>query len=380
MSHVGIPMQDQPNAGPPKRSGHRAGFGAAILVLAVVAVVAVAGWYLWGRFFGNSHDDYQGEGSGSVMVVVDPGNTVTDIAKTLAAADVVASPQAFIEATKGDPRANTIAPGAYDMRLQMSGAAAFERMLDPTARVESEVVLPEGLRIDQTVKRTSAATGIPEDELFAILKDPAQGLVLPDWAPNTGDLRAEGFLFPATYTFPTDIAALPLLQTYVDRFNESAAQTGIADAQAKVGYSPYDVLIIASLIQAEGNTDDFGKVSRVIYNRLNPQTWGGTSGLLQLDATLNYANRSSKLNLSDAELQKDGPYNSYTRPGLPPTPINSPGEAAIAAALNPEAGDWLYYVTVNPDTGETKFTNDYNQFLSYKAEFKSWCDANPGKC
>lgn len=379
MSHLGIPMQDPP-PGPRHRSGHRAGLGAILLVLAVVGGVAAGAWYVWDRYFNDSYEDYEGEGSGSVEVLVEPGETVTDIAYTLAGADVVASPQAFIEATRTDPRANTIAPGAYDMRLQMSGAAAFERILDPAARVELQVVLPEGLRIDQTVTRTSSSTGIANEELWAILKEPSQGLVLPTWAPNTGALRAEGFLFPATYTFRTDVAALPLLQTYVDRFNQTANATGIAESQAKTGYSPYEVLIIASLVQAEGHPEDYGKVARVIYNRLNPQTWGDTGGLLQLDATVNYGNNSSKLNLSDAELQQDGPYNTYTRQGLPPTPINSPGDAAIAAALAPESGDWLYYVTVNPDTGETRFTNDYNQFLTYKAEFQSWCKANPGKC
>lgn len=378
MSHLGIPMQDQPADRRPKRSGHGAGIGSALLVLAVLAGVAGAGWYVWERYLNNGFEDYEGEGSGSVEVVVAPGDTVTAIGNTLADADVVASPQAFIEATKADPRANTIAPGRYAMRSQMSGASAFELILDPASRVDLQVVLPEGLRIDQTVKRTSSSTGIPAEELWAILRDPAAGLVLPDWAPNTGDLRAEGFLFPATYTFPLDIGRLPLLQTYVDRFNQSAATTGIADAPSKVGYSPYQALIIASLVQAEGHPDDYGKVARVIYNRLNPQVW--PSGLLQLDATLNYANQSSKLNLSDTELQQDGPYNTYTRPGLPPTPINSPGESAIAAALAPEDGDWLYYVTVNPDTGETKFTNSYDQFLGYKAEFDAWCTANADKC
>jgi UPF0755 protein len=114
----------------------------------------------------------------------------------------------------------------------------------------------------------------------------------------------------------------------------------------------------------------------VIYNRLDPDTWGGTYGLLQMDATLNYALGKSDINLTTEELQKDDPFNTYKYPGLPPTPINSPGEAAMDAALNPADGDWLYYVTVNPDTGETKFSNDYDEFLKFKQEFSDWLAQN----
>ena len=142
--------------------------------------------------------------------------------------------------------------------------------------------------------------------------------------------------------------------------------------------TPYEAMIIASLVQAEGHPDDFDKVARVIYNRLDPETWGGTYGLLQMDATVNYALDKSEINLTTEELQNtDSPYNTYKNPGLPPTPINSPGEAAIEAALNPADGDWLYYVTVNPDSGETKFTADYNEFLGFKSELTDWLAANP---
>jgi UPF0755 protein len=385
MSHIGIPMQDQPPTQPPRRSRHRgSGLPAAILSIVLIGALAVAGYLvfrsLWGQFGPQAAEDYPGPGTGSVIVVVQPGDTVTNIANTLYEADVVASPEAFIQATDGDPRATSIGPGAYDLRQQMKAVDAFELILDPASRYESNVVLPEGLRIDQTVERTSEATELPQDALWSVLKNPAEGLVLPSWAPNTGDLRAEGFLFPATYGIAKDASAQQVLQAYVDRFTESADALGLANAEQAVGFSPYEVLIIASLVQSEGLPDDFGKVARVIYNRLDPDTWGETYGYLQLDATINYANAESKLNISSQQLQEDGPYNTYTRQGLPPTPINSPGDAAIAAALSPEDGDWLYYVTVNPISGETKFTDDYDEFLEYKAQFQQWCSDNPGQC
>ena len=385
MSNIGISMQDQ-SPTPPPGGGRRRGTGflAALLSILLIGAVGVGLYFgamaLWRTFGPNSYEDYPGPGTGSVVVVVDEGQSVTAIANTLSAADVVASPEAFVAATKGDPGATSIAPGAYQMQQQMSGEQAFELILDPAARYQSQVALPEGLRIDQTVQRTSEGTGIPAADLWRVLEDPAQGLVLPAWAPNTGNLRAEGFLFPATYGFEKDAGALQVLQSYVDRFNESAGAVDLANAEQLVGYSPYETLIVASLVQSEGLPQDFGKVARVIYNRLDSKTWGETFGFLQLDATVNYGLQESNIALSSDQLRKDGPYNTYTRAGLPPTPINSPGEEAIAAALSPEDGDWLYYVTVNPSTGETKFTANYDEFLAYKAEFQRWCSDNPGQC
>ena len=130
-------------------------------------------------------------------------------------------------------------------------------------------------------------------------------------------------------------------------------------------------MIIASLVQAEGHPNDYGKVSRVIYNRL-------AAGMpLQLDATVNYVLKKSEINLSPDQIATDSPYNTYKNTGLPPTPINQPGEAAMTAALQPDEGDWLYFVAVNPDTGETKFTSDYNEFLQFKKEFEKYVAENP---
>jgi UPF0755 protein len=136
-------------------------------------------------------------------------------------------------------------------------------------------------------------------------------------------------------------------------------------------------MTIASLVESEVNRpEDRGKVARVIYNRLETDA---TDGLLQIDATVNYAlGRDLGLALTEEDLDVDSPYNTRKFPGLPPGPIESPGDAAIEAAVNPADGDWVYYVTVNLDTGETKFTEDYDEFLRYKnqdlAEFCNGSD------
>ncbi|HEY7720021.1 MAG TPA: endolytic transglycosylase MltG, partial [Pedococcus sp.] len=113
------------------------------------------------------------------------------------------------------------------------------------------------------------------------------------------------------------------------------------------------------------------KIARVIYNRLEGEE---TNGLLQIDATVNYAADNELGAVPTTEdLELDSPYNTYKYPGLPPTPIEAPGEAALEAAANPADGGWYYYVTVNLKTGETKFAETYDEFLTYKDELREYC-------
>ena len=134
-------------------------------------------------------------------------------------------------------------------------------------------------------------------------------------------------------------------------------------------------MIVASLVEAEAARDeDRGKVARVIYNRLEGDE---TNGLLQIDAAVNYGlQQKLGVALTTEQLRQDTPYNTYTRPGLPPTPIEAPGDAAIAAAAHPTEGDWYYYVTTNLRTGETKFASTYDEFLGYKREFQDYCETS----
>ena len=138
------------------------------------------------------------------------------------------------------------------------------------------------------------------------------------------------------------------------------------------------LLTIAAMLEAEGRGDYTPKIARVIYNRLDNPGNGITNGLLQIDATVNYAlDRELVAVPSSEDLEVDSPYNTRKFPGLPPGPIESPGEAAIDAAANPADGAWLYYVTVNLDTGETKFTGDYDEFLRFKnVELAAYCDGS----
>jgi UPF0755 protein len=277
---------------------------------------------------------------------------------------VVKSAGAFVSAEAANEGSSRIGPGTYTLKRLMSGAGAVALMLDPVSRASSRVVLPEGLRLTQTIETAAIASKIPVSEFDAVLQDPAQ-LNLPSWAKD----QPEGFMFPAAYDLTGDESAMSLLQDFVDRFNQASSDTDLVSRSAVIGMSPYDVLIVASLLQGEGTPNDFAKIARVIYNRLD-------AGMpLQLDSTVAFGLGITRLSLTQAQLDSQTPYNTYVIKGLPPTPINSPGEAAINAALNPAKGSWIYFVTVNPDTKETKFARSYEKFLRLKREYLAYLES-----
>jgi len=305
--------------------------------------------------------DYPGPGSGSAVVVVVRGDSISGIGNALAQAGVVASADAFVNAANANARSKSIGPGRYTMLKEMSGQGAVDYMLDPKSRAESRLVLPEGLRLSQSLAAMNKATGISIGDLNNAVSR-ANQLGLPAYASN----QAEGFLFPASYDLAGDETADSTLSMLFARFAKASKHMDLESRAAALGKTPYEVMTIASLVQAEGNPSDYKKIARVIYNRLN-------QGMpLQLDTTVAYGLGITKVSLTAAELQKDSPYNTYTRKGLPAGPINSPGEEAINAALNPANGRWLYFVTVNLETGETKFARNYAKFLKAKAELQAY--------
>ena len=360
MSNLGLNMEVEPPRGSdPAKKGRGAVWLALILFL--VVLLGLAGFLLKDRILGATADDYEGAGSGEVVIQVTEGQTLAEIGDTLKEAGVVASAQAFITAASTNEQSAAIGPGYYRMAERMSGEAALSTMLDPNSLLITRIPVPEGLRLNQVVKRLSNFTEIPRSRFYAALKR-SENLGLVKFAEG----NPEGFLFPATYEFPPQTRAPAIISAMFERYRQAADDIGFVAKSEATGYTPYEVMVIASLVQAEGHPDDYGKVSRVIYNRL-------AAGMpLQLDATVNYALDKSEINLSADQLATDSPYNTYIVGGLPPTPINQPGEAAMRAALKPDEGDWLYFVAVNPDTGETKFTSSYSEFLEFQQEFQEY--------
>jgi UPF0755 protein len=319
-------------------------------------------------------EDYSGGGSGQVLVEVHDGDAASDIAVTLRDKGVVKSVEAFTDAARKDSRSVGIQVGFYEMKKQMSAAAALEVLVDPAHRMRSVVTIPEGLTVDQIVATLVKKTKFSRKQYDQVLANP-DAIGLPSYAGG----NAEGYLFPATYELPPNATPRSILTTMVDRWSQAAEDADLTGAAKRLGYTPAQLMTVASLVEAESNRDaDRGKVARVIYNRLEGDA---TNKLLQIDAAVNYAfDRDLGVALTTEDLQVDSPYNTYKNPGLPPTPIEAPGDAAIAAAANPTPGPWVYYVTVNLRTSETKFTESYDTFLKYKAEFKEYCRTQSDAC
>jgi UPF0755 protein len=307
--------------------------------------------------------DYTGAGQGEARVKIAPGSTGSAIAQVLAKQDVVKTEKAFVDATRKDPRrANAIQPGTYQMRLQMSGAAALETLSDPASRLTLSVTIPEGKRVPETLDILSKQLGLPRRDFEAAAKDPAAVGLSPALAKGS----VEGFLFPSTYEFEPDVTAAEVLTKMVVQSEK------VLDAANVPADRRREVIIKASLVEAEaGRAADMPKVSRVITNRLVARY------PLQLDSTVSYATGRFGVTTSAKERASASPYNTYRVIGLPAGPIESPGKAAIDAALRPAPGTWRYFVPVNPDTGETRFATTPQQHGEYVKVFQAWLRANP---
>ncbi|CAA9361791.1 MAG: FIG004453: protein YceG like [uncultured Nocardioidaceae bacterium] len=356
------------------RRGRRLTTFVAFLVVALViggaaALVAVGVDRVRG-LFGTPAADYAGPGRGSVVFEVEQGDGASAIGRRLKAEGVVKSVDAFVEAAEEEPDSRGIQVGFYELQKQMPAADALTVLVNPANLVQSTVTVPEGLRVEDTLAALSKGTELPVRAFERVLEDP-DAIGLPAYARG----NPEGYLFPATYAFPPNTTPTEVLATMVDRWRQAAEDADLEASAERLGYSPGELMIVASLVEAEANRDeDRGKVARVVYNRLETDE---TGGLLQIDATVNYAlGRDLGLQLNEEQLQVDSPYNTRRYPGLPPGPIESPGDKAIEAAAKPPRGPWLYYATVNLDTGETKFTADYDVFLQFRDELQAYCDTS----
>lgn len=292
--------------------------------------------------------------SKQVQILIEPGDSGQVIATKLYESGVIKASKVFYKIAINDKRSKSISPGIHDLDQEISARAAFEQLLDPK-RNRGSFGFVEGLRKNEVLEllyKSKLVEGVLSKS------------IQPDPLFRTKNL--EGFLFPAQYAFVPNLSADQAVQQMIDRFDIAAQESEIK--QGYNGFTPYQLLIIASMLQAEGEDQDFSKIARVIYNRLK-------IGMpLQINATVDYAaNQRGKIRLSYKMLEIDSRYNTYKYRGLPPGPIGNPGQAALEASVNPENGDWLYYVTVKPK--DTRFTKSFDEFLIWANEFRRNEDA-----
>ena len=354
MTIVEPPLAEEQVPEPPRRRSRLTPLGKLVIFLLVLLIPmgAFAGYVL------NAAGGSGGDGT-EVSVVIEPGSSASEIAAQLERAGVIEAAWVFRLYARFRGSAGILKPGQYDFRMGMSYSTVFALLEKGPAIEFTRVTIPEGKTVREVAQILERTAGIRASEFLAEATNGKHALpILPR---NTKNL--EGTLFPKTYDLIKGITPAQVVERLHSQFEKETAALDWSKA-GKLGVTPYQVLIIASMIEREARVpQDRAKISRVIYNRLaKPMR-------LQIDATVQYGiylkTGSYKQPLLVEDYQFSSPYNTYLIDGLPPAPIASPGLESIQAALNPLPGKWLYYVLIN-DKGEHGFAETYEEFLRLK--------------
>lgn len=340
------------------------------IIAVVVVILGGAGILLWDRMgsslldfsFSSQAEDYPGPGGDAIEVEIPEGATGSQMGSVLHDAGVVASVEAFTEAFAANPAAAGIQPGTYQLLTEMKASDAVTRLVE-NEKIQTNVTIPEGYTVDQIVERIASVTSIPRKDLDAALAAPKSiGL------PGVAEGNAEGWLFPKTYAVQPGDDAKSLLSAMVGQTKSELESLGVPKEDWQ------DVLTKASLIEREAKSDeDRPKMARAIQNRLDQDM------VLQIDASVAYGIDKPGTQLTRADLtDPSNPYNLYVVVGLPPTPIANPGAKSVEAVMNPADGPWLFWMTVNLDTGETKFATTNAEHEQNRAEYQKWVAENGG--
>ncbi|MSZ19680.1 MAG: endolytic transglycosylase MltG [Actinobacteria bacterium] len=332
-----------------------------LLTLGLIGASAVALNYdaLRAQYLKLTTLDFEGPGVGEVVVRIESGEDGLAISQKLVDAGVIRDFDSFYRyLIETNP---VFYPGSFTLKLKMSNKAAVEVLSNSSNVMTYKVTLPEGYRAVQIFEELSRVSGIPIGEFELAAKD-LKGLGIPDQA-----LTVEGYLFPATYSFDKEASAKDIIMTMVTRMEKELEQFRVPVSQW------HELLTLASIVQREAkHEEDFFKVSRVFANRIERDM------PLETDPTISYSYSGKDMSEVSKEEQLKHGYNTYLVKGLPPGPIASPGALAIEATLNPAAGDWLFFVTIDLATGETKFSKTLAQHEEYVKLLRKWELENPG--
>jgi UPF0755 protein len=369
------PGMPAPSNGPrpsraPRPSRRRRALTWTIVTVIILAIVGGGGFFAWNTFGpsleqllgANQPGDYPGDGTTATTVTIDEGATGLTVAGALQKAGVVKTSDAFYQLLLRTKPAPVFQPGVYRVKKEMSAKAALAALQNPKNRLEHTITIPEGDTEAIILPALAKATGIPLSDFRAATASPSS-YGLPAQAKNL-----DGYLFPATYTLDPGLTARQIVQTLVDRADQAFTEDGVsADPTTR-----WNTVVLASIVQKEAGSDaDMGKVARVFTNRL-------ADGMnLQSDATVAYGAGVTTVFTTDAErADAANPYNTYANPGLPVGPISNPGDSALKAAVTPTPGAWIYFTTVNLETGETVFSTDIAGQDAAVAQLQAWCAAS----
>lgn len=335
----------------------------ALFIAALLIVVAVLG-SAFGLF---ERKDYNGTGKDDVNFTVGEGQSTGQIAASLQSEDIVANAGYFVETFADRYPEDFIQPGDYPLKTQMSSDAAIDVLMEE-GEASHYAAVPQTQRMSDTFQTLSESTGIDQSEFEAFEED-TDRFGIPEEFPTL-----EGWLHPGEYRFPLDASAEQIIQEMVDRTKDTLNNNDVPEDQW------FRVITVASLVEFEGVPEIYPEVAGAIYNRIDRPD-DETNGLIQSDASVTYGLGKRSYHVSDEEKRDESnPYNTFAHPGLPVGPIGSPGDESINAAANPDDNDYYYWVTVNLDTGETKFAENFEEHNRNVEEYQQWCSENEGRC
>lgn len=334
----------------------------ALLAIALILGVSylVSRIHRQGPIIGSSRDvadDYPGPGETPIEFSVDTGQSAQQIGANLEKAGIVASQRAFVQSVNGQQLADKLFPGTFELKTRMKASDVVAILTDPS-KAGGFLEVRSGDRARDVIARAARLSGVGQGDFDAIVSSGGRGIL-----PSEAGGHFEGWFEPGRYDVKKLGSADKILRSMVERRTAKLDLLGVPEGEDR-----QRILNVASITEAEVNKAEYyAKVVRVIDNRL------GRGMPLGMDSTVAYSNNVTALKLTNAMLQNSqDPYNTRIRKGLPPTPIGSAGDDAIQAAMNPESGDWLYFVTVNMDTGETRFSTDKAQFDEDVKLYKQW--------
>jgi UPF0755 protein len=320
----------------------------------VVALLGAAAWFLTALF-----QPFAGDGGRAIRLSVPKGATLGQIGDLLAERGVVSSSFFFQARARLAGDSGELKPGSYKLREDMSYGAALSRLEKGPPQNIVTVVIPEGR------SRREIARDLPGGLKGSYLRETRRSDQLDLSRYRAGAARSlEGFLFPATYELRRGRPVSALVDQPLAAFKREFAKVDLRYARKK-NLTPYDVLIIASMVEREAQVAKERRlIASVIYNRLR-------QGIpLYIDATIRYATGNWQRPLRESELHVDSPYNTRTHQGLPPGPIGNPGLASIRAAAHPARTHYLYYVVKPGSCGEHAFSASDAEFQRDAARYE----------
>ncbi|MCR5481528.1 MAG: endolytic transglycosylase MltG [Clostridia bacterium] len=337
--------------------------GKILLIIVIIALLFLLLGIGIKLYLSNAAEPFDENSEEMLTVTVESGSSTTGIANMLEENGIIGSASDFKLLSKLGGYDGRYKAGSYTLSPSMSANEIMELLISGND-VSMRVTIPEGYSIAQLAKKLEQENMINHDEFMNEIANGSFDYRFMSYLPQ-GENRLEGFLYPETYDFFTNATEYDIIDRMLKQFDSVFDNAAYARCE-ELGYSPYEVIIIASIIEKEAKVStDRELISSVIYNRL------GKGMPLQMCSTVLYALGDNKGYVTTKDTKYDSPYNTYMNKGLPPGPIASPGYGSIKAALYPADTDYIYFVVKPDGSGAHNFSSNYQQFEKDKAAYKA---------